>query len=199
MARFLNQRRKPLTPEQTAENARLKAERDKATMTCQCCGKRYLANTGTIAHHGYQRPGGGWQTASCMGAKYQPFESSRDRLGDLIAYLTKHRAGMRAALVESKAERTPIERSYKKRSADAWKKAEVITVSFTRATWDAMLAERRAVGLYGTFDDLKTTDIGRQARQIAAITQEITHQQERFAAFKQTHRFVKETKEWKRK
>jgi hypothetical protein len=48
--------------------------------TCQICGRQIKANTGTIAHHGYQRPGGGWQTASCMGAKYLPYEQSCDRI-----------------------------------------------------------------------------------------------------------------------
>ena len=29
--------------------------------------------------HGYERPGHGWQTGSCMGAKNLPFEVDRDR------------------------------------------------------------------------------------------------------------------------
>src|SRR4051812_8673701 len=57
---------------------------DAKRMTCQCCGRRIFAETGTIAHHGYQRPGEGWQTSSCYGAKELPFEVSRDRLGQMI-------------------------------------------------------------------------------------------------------------------
>lgn len=47
---------------------------------CQICAREIKAKTGTIAHHGYQRPGFGWQTESCMGAKYLPYEESRDRI-----------------------------------------------------------------------------------------------------------------------
>lgn len=49
-------------------------------MTCQVCGRKILARQGSIAHHGYTRPGSGWQTGSCPGAKYSPFENHKDRL-----------------------------------------------------------------------------------------------------------------------
>lgn len=48
--------------------------------TCQICARSIKANTGLIAHHGYERPGGGWQTKSCMGARYLPYEQSCDRI-----------------------------------------------------------------------------------------------------------------------
>lgn len=48
--------------------------------TCQICARAIKANTGVIAHHGYQRPGNGWQTSSCYGAKYAPYEESRDAI-----------------------------------------------------------------------------------------------------------------------
>lgn len=46
--------------------------------TCQICGRTIKAKTGVIAHHGYQRPGNGWQTSSCMGARHLPYEQSCD-------------------------------------------------------------------------------------------------------------------------
>lgn len=49
--------------------------------TCQICGRHIYASKGIIAHHGYTRPGDGWQTASCYGARHEPFETSRDTLG----------------------------------------------------------------------------------------------------------------------
>lgn len=54
--------------------------------TCQICARDIKANTGTIAHHGYQRPdrGSGWQTASCMGARHLPYEQSRDLIPSAI-------------------------------------------------------------------------------------------------------------------
>lgn len=58
-------------------------------MTCQICGRKILAKNGKIAHHGYRRPGEGWQTASCEGARHLPLEVSNrvlDRhVNDLIA------------------------------------------------------------------------------------------------------------------
>lgn len=56
--------------------------------TCQICGREIKANTGLIAHHGYQRPyQAGYQTASCAGAKYLPYEKSCDRLKEYIPML----------------------------------------------------------------------------------------------------------------
>lgn len=52
--------------------------------TCQICGRSIKAGKGVIAHHGYSRPYEGWQTASCAGARYLPFEQSCDRLREVI-------------------------------------------------------------------------------------------------------------------
>jgi hypothetical protein len=57
------------------------------TTTCQVCGRTIRAATGTIAHHGYRRPGQGWQTASCMGARHVPYEVGHDALDAWIARL----------------------------------------------------------------------------------------------------------------
>lgn len=62
---------------------------EEGRMTCQVCGRPILANTGKIAHHGYTRPGFGWQTASCEGATHVPFEVSRDALEAYIANLNR--------------------------------------------------------------------------------------------------------------
>lgn len=48
--------------------------------TCQICGREIKARRGWIAHHGYQRPGGGWQTSSCFGAGARPYEESCDQI-----------------------------------------------------------------------------------------------------------------------
>lgn len=53
--------------------------------TCQICGGMYKINpNGILAHHGFKRPGWGFQTASCMGARYEPYEVSRDRIPPVI-------------------------------------------------------------------------------------------------------------------
>jgi hypothetical protein len=81
---------------------------DSKRMTCQCCGRAILAETGVIAHHGYERPDYGYQTASCMGARELPFEVDRAVLGKMIIFMKgeldrriKHRASI-------KGEKEPI-------------------------------------------------------------------------------------------
>lgn len=48
--------------------------------TCQICEREIKASTGVIAHHGYTRPGEGWQTSSCWGARHLPYEKSCDQI-----------------------------------------------------------------------------------------------------------------------
>lgn len=48
--------------------------------TCQICARTIKDSKGVIAHHGYERPGNGWQTSSCMGARYPAYEQSCDRI-----------------------------------------------------------------------------------------------------------------------
>ncbi len=68
------------------------------TTTCQICGREIKANTGLIAHHGYQRPGEGWQTASCMGARFRPYEVACDALPPAIDSCKRYIANQQAAL-----------------------------------------------------------------------------------------------------
>jgi hypothetical protein len=83
-----------------AANAARKAERAAKAATCQICARPILANTGTIAHHGYKRPGHGWQTASCFGAKYRPYEVACDALPPAIKSVEAHIARVEALLAE---------------------------------------------------------------------------------------------------
>ena len=48
--------------------------------TCQVCGKVCKASNGLLAHHDYTRPFKGCQTNSCLGARYEPYEVSCERL-----------------------------------------------------------------------------------------------------------------------
>ena len=57
--------------------------------TCQFCGREIKAKLGTIALHGYRRPGQGWQTGSCWGAKHRPYEVACDQLTIYVASLAK--------------------------------------------------------------------------------------------------------------
>ena len=63
---------------------------DEKIYTCQICGRPIKAKNGIIAHHGYKRPGDGWQTASCAGARFKPYEISCDRLPPTIETIKEH-------------------------------------------------------------------------------------------------------------
>lgn len=68
--------------------------------TCQICGRPIKAKDGIIAHHGYKRPGDGWQTASCAGARHKPYEISCDCLPPTITYIKIHIQNVEARLEE---------------------------------------------------------------------------------------------------
>lgn len=59
------------------------------TKTCQICGRQIRAKNGVLAHHGYRRPGEGWQTASCEGARELPLEKSDSVLKSHIAAVAR--------------------------------------------------------------------------------------------------------------
>lgn len=67
---------------------------------CQICERAILANTGVIAHHGYERPGTGWQTSSCFGALYRPYEEACDALPPAIKQVTQFIEAKQAQLNE---------------------------------------------------------------------------------------------------
>ena len=59
---------------------------DKIVMTCACCFRRIAMAGETMAHHGYERPGFGSQTASCMGIRFRPLEVSSEGLECILAH-----------------------------------------------------------------------------------------------------------------
>lgn len=73
--------------------------------TCQICGRTIKVNQrGGISHHGYKRPGPGWQTASCRGANYLPYEQSRNRIPGVVSEVqdfVKIREAQLKALIET--------------------------------------------------------------------------------------------------
>ena len=58
---------------------------------CQACGGEWAIVGASISHHGYTRPGGGWQTGSCYGARHQPLEESCEVTAQLAVVLARHR------------------------------------------------------------------------------------------------------------
>lgn len=51
---------------------------------CQICEREVKSKSGLIAHHGFKRPGNGWQTESCVGDRELPYEKSRDAIPKAI-------------------------------------------------------------------------------------------------------------------
>lgn len=62
---------------------------NKIVKTCPCCFRQIAVTDGTMAHHGYQRPGHGWQTASCPGIRFKPLEVSNEGLVWLVGATEK--------------------------------------------------------------------------------------------------------------
>lgn len=83
--------------------------------TCQICGRAIKSKMGIIAHHGYKRPGGGWQTASCLGARQLPYEVSCDAIPPAIAhvraYVEQQTAKLNDLMINPPAT-IPMRRSY---------------------------------------------------------------------------------------
>lgn len=75
----------------------------KITSHCQICGRAIKASAGIIAHHGYERPGNGWQTRSCFGARYQPYEVSCSALAPFIESVGLFKVKTETALATLKA------------------------------------------------------------------------------------------------
>lgn len=162
--------------------------------TCQCCDRAILANTGVIAHHGYQRPQG-WQqqVGTCMGARFAPFEASRDRLGYFIGLIERDLETHVRHAAEIEAEVGPLPfhyiRYFKRRERD-----DVLPryVETDRADFDdvreAYKVEMLQVGIY-RFDDLKKRRSGEIANRIKVTTGQLVEQRARFAAWRPIERW----------
>lgn len=70
---------------------------NKVVKTCPCCFRPIAVQNGTMAHHGYERPGTGWQTASCPGVRFKPLEVSSEGLEWLISALRSKLESARAS------------------------------------------------------------------------------------------------------
>lgn len=189
------------------EIAAEKAAKAATAKTCQCCARPIFAETGTIAHHGYERPGWGYQTASCMGAKYLPFEVNRDRLGEMIVMLKDRKARMVKARAEAKAEKHPIPREYTNYNAPRIKvpgkhdQYPIVKLEFTRENFAALIeqntgtrAEGKLFDRYdancmledGGFDKIKAEDLKSRDSKIKNIKGHIAESEKRFADWKPT-------------
>jgi hypothetical protein len=195
-----HQRRRVLSEEEKVFNAQRRAQKDAAAMTCQCCGRKIFAETGTIAHHGYQRPGSGWQTASCMGAKYLPFEVDRERLGDLIEALKNRRASLLQlhSAVEKEQRPVTVTKVNYHAKRERFTDRPVVELTFTRDTFDAVVDANTGPGMVFNsyealvmkqrgFSEVLEREIARIDGMIKVNREHIAECVKRFEGWKQTH------------
>jgi hypothetical protein len=168
-----------------------RGERDAKAMTCQCCARGILAETGLIAHHGYERPGLGYQTASCNGAMELPFEVSRDALGkDIEAlkhYVQKSQANLRMAQGNAPGLIVPL--TYRDYTYPAQPQDVTLRVTAETLTqkWEETKDARRYDRPCPSFDELRANYARRLTNDILACQDTIKQQEQRYAAWKQTH------------
>lgn len=185
------------------ESRAIKANDEGERMHCQCCGRAILAKLGTIAHHGYERPGHGWQTSSCMGAKRLPFEVDRTALGEMIKFLRDRLARNEKHRAAIKAEKKPIVFDYESQLIGPlqWRheygrgnKWPVVKRSFdvSRESFEAFKAGPGSNSTYGIydFDAYKARHVEGLTRSIKNLREHIEEEQKRYDGWKQSH-------EWK--
>jgi hypothetical protein len=72
---------------------------------CQMCGNRQKVSspTGTVAFHGYKRPGGGSTYGRCSGTDCQPYELSCDAIKDGVVRVVRDLEATRAYMASLEA------------------------------------------------------------------------------------------------
>lgn len=96
--------------------------------TCQICARRIMSRVGVIAHHGYTRPGDGWQSASCYGARHLAWEKSCAIIPLAIKAVEAHLATVTRAAERHEASPPAIltRLDWNKRTVDVAKPADFV-------------------------------------------------------------------------
>lgn len=186
-----------------AANLARKAEQAKTVSHCQICDRLIQAKTGVIAHHGYERPGDGWQTASCMGARFRPYEVACDALPPAIAAVTAHIKHIQRVLADWQAnppQAIRCEREARDRRTAVTYQVEwmvIKPVDFDRsapvgfenqAAWDSHPAPRYNYGFrpcdIRTYAAMYAARIAGFAHDIKASKETLAHFEKRLADWK---------------
>lgn len=165
-----------------------KAERASKSLTCQVCGRLIMANTGVIAHHGYERPGH-YQTESCMGARHLPYEADRLVLKRYIDGVANTVKGILERIVDVEAEKCPIAIYYVKPEDEMLRHPLKHRLEFTRETLLHVKADFPRVFRWSRdndFDHFKRVEIEKLKIDLAFFKNELKSQQKRYAAWKRT-------------
>jgi len=194
------EKEKPKTKKQVEEEIR-----NAEAMTCQICARKIYAELGVIAHHGYERPGEGWQTDSCDGARKLPYEADRAFLEGHIKICEHRLARFRKDRNDVKRELSSIVVHYeilkpKEEWQYKWKSEyKTIFVNLTRETCEAALAEHPklkekhyASSGQSHWEYFKERDLKARDAAIAQLDEYIKWQTGRFNEWPGvTHRFEK--------
>jgi hypothetical protein len=188
--------------EQSAINEKARAERaeQKARlqlaayeagdeMTCQLCGRRICSKFGTIAHHGYSRPGDGYQTASCDGTHHSPLEVTNDLL---LKYIGKYGARCeetKRLIDDVRADRVEVAVTISPHWGE--RRSYPYTFRFTAKTYaEVVAASEGKLSGHVSFSDRKkyyVTELEDRLRNQKVVLAEL---RERNANWKQTRVFV---------
>lgn len=151
---------------------------------CQICARRIGTTVGVIAHHGYERPGDGYQTPSCAGARYPSYAESCDRLREVASNTAVEAAAAERAAADIAA--NPPESLIYERQTERWigKRRETVRETVTRpegfvdtpvVTW--LQSERYSYRV------VLRDQRARMARRAAAIREAATFLARRLAAW----------------
>ncbi|MDE2096554.1 MAG: hypothetical protein KGL39_04850 [Patescibacteria group bacterium] len=206
-------------PQKTARQR----EAEEKARTCQICGRPIFAELGLIAHHGYERPGEGWQTESCIGARELPFETSRDVLGNHIVALENALEVLEASRATCCADGFPLRVEWEGKEIKPGDEGYRVgrhsyhrhTITFLRETFDVVTRETtHALDFFhesydarftanvagmtrGEFDFWKFRELLDYDRKIDRQRREIRRQRRRFAEWKKTEQWDNGEKKWK--
>jgi len=187
---FVRHRRPAPVRRDPAVIAAEKAAADAKAMTCQICGRRIFAEAGVIAHHGYQRPYEGVQTASCYGARKLPFEVTCDDLQKDYDQAHAQRdkvAEHRAKVAASKAQVVVQWEDYWLPRRDRRTHSAFITPETFEAVRDANAQAFRR-NSWNTYERAQQTHLGKLDASLNRLDDYLRWQRGRLLAWKATHR-----------
>jgi hypothetical protein len=192
-----------LTARRMKKQAANRKEREDALagkqMTCQGCGRLICSKLGLIAHHGYERPGDGWQTASCVGAKEDPFEVSNLVLLHAIRSHEARVEELRENIAGVEAETLSVIVTWSPSSWDRLKEKSV-DYQVSRENFEAVASKLPGVFNLSTgtstFEGCKSGYLGRLEGRLRRWRAGLVECRKRNEGWKQTHRFV--AGEWKK-
>jgi hypothetical protein len=181
------------------ELAAEKQARSLRALHCQICARDILADTGHIAHHGYERPGDGWQTQSCHGALKLPFEVSRDALGVYCESLLRSAEQHRAHTIKLQAESVAPCIYWHEYNRALCRSVER-SANVTRATFESVMAglpaETKRHSPAWTFDSVLLCDLARSAAREKFFREEYRRQKARYDGWRPTHKWDSDLRAW---